>query len=78
MKLAPSYSFCCNETISPQNPELYGFFLNSSPKTRPKFSIVKLIFTDLVILISLVSAGLGERAGLRVKMGVFAAVRLGV
>jgi hypothetical protein len=36
---------------------------------------VKLIFPDVVILISFVTPRLSERAYLRVKMDVFAAVR---
>ncbi len=54
-----------------QNPELYGFFLNNSPKRHPKFSIVKLIFLDLVILISFDSGSLREHGCSWVGMGVF-------
>jgi hypothetical protein len=36
---------------------------------------VKLIFQDIVILISFAGASVGKRACLRIKMGVFAAVR---
>jgi len=62
---------CCSEAIKPQNPELYGLFLNSSPKRDPKFSIRKLKFSDLVILISFAVACLDERVSSALKMGVF-------
>ena len=62
---------CCSEAIKPQNPELYGLFLNSSPKRGPKFSIRKLKFSDLVILISFAVACLDERFSSRLKIGVF-------
>ncbi len=62
---------CCGEAIKPQNPELYGLFLNSSRKRGPKFSIRKLKFSDLVILISFAVACLDERFSSGLKMGVF-------
>jgi hypothetical protein len=51
MKLAPS-DYCVAVKQFSQNPELYGFFLNSSPKRHSKFSLLKLKNHDIVYMIS--------------------------